>query len=429
MGRAVAASLANRLTAYWKATNPIDQLVRLRNWYVVYVLLIFLVGGYLYKIDLRFLALDAVLYIAAFFVGSWLQGRVAWSSRGPKRHLLIGPLMWFLVAILLARLVVIAYQAFLVYGLRNYISGGALAAQIGDYGRYSVGFGLYVIVNNALTFGTVAGCALYVRECLVQKVRPRFDLLAAIMIGAPILELQRSSIFFGAVFVAVAYIYTARVYGQNVTRRFAAAGVAAILAVSAGVYLGLLRESAISHGASNTQSVGSRVAGLLESEVSPVTVYATIRRDAGRVFDYQLGQTIFGPLAFKLVPRSWDVQKPINSAAFYATRYDPAHFAAGFVVSPTFWTALYLNYGYIGTILGSMALGMLTGRIDRIFTQKRTLQVGWLLIVYYNYYLLLRQDLADMLAVFILTGAVFLVLGRLLPARHPAAVAAVAASQ
>ncbi len=120
-------------------------------------------------------------------------------------------------------------------------------------------------------------------------------------------------------------------------------------------------------------------------------------------------------MAFKLVPRSWDTHKPINSAAFYATRYDPIHFASGFVVSPTFWTGLYLNYGYVGTILGSFVLGVVTGRIDRIFTQKRTLEIGWLLIAYYNYYLLLRQDIADMLAVFILTGGLFIVLGRLLP--------------
>ncbi len=223
--------LATRLTAYWHTINPIEQLVRLRNWYLLYVLLIFLVGGYVYKIDLRFLALDAGLYISAFLAGSWIQARRSPSRRGTTRRLMLRPLTWFLMAILLTRLAVIAYQAFVVYGLRDYMSGGALAAQIGDYGRYSPAYGLYVIANSALTFGTVAGGALYVRECLAQKHRPSFSLLAAVMIGAPILELQRSSIFFGAVFVAVAYIYTARLYDQNVNRRFAAVIVAAMLAL------------------------------------------------------------------------------------------------------------------------------------------------------------------------------------------------------
>ncbi len=417
--------IRDRLAGYWHTATAIDQLVRLRNWYVAYVLVIFLVGGYLYRIDLHFLALDGVLYISSFLVGYWLQDRRSSPVSGPGRRVSRRAVTWLVAAILLARLAVIGYQALVVYGFRNYISGAALVGQISDYGRYSVENGLYVILNSALNFGTVACCALYVRECLVQQRRPRFDLVAAAMIGAPILELQRSYILFGVVFVGVAYIYTARLRGENVTRRFVAAAVAAILAVSAGVYLGLLRENALSHGALNGQSVGVRVVGLLHSEVSPVTVYATIRRDTGRVFDFQLGQTIFGPLAFKLVPRSWDTHKPINSAAFYATRYDSVNFAAGFVVSPTFWTALYLNYGYPGSLLGSFVLGILTGRVDRIFVQKRTREFGWLLIVYYNYYLLLRQDIADMLAVFILTGAVFIALGRLLPER-PEGAAAVA---
>lgn len=409
--------LGDRLAGYWRTATAIDQLVRLRNWYVAYVLLIFMVGGYLYRIDLLFLALDAVVYICAFLVGYWLQGRRSSPVSGPTRRVSLRALTWFVVAILFARLAVIGYQALVIYGLRNYISGAALVGQISDYGRFSVGTGVYVILNSALNFTTVACCALYIRECLLQLRRPRFVLVAAVMIGAPILELQRSYIFFGVVFVGVAYIYTARVRGENVTRRFAAAAFAAILAVSAGIGLGLLRESALSNGASGGQSAGGRVAALLHAEVSPVTVYATIRRDTGRVFDYQLGRTIFGPLAFKLVPRSWDTNKPINSSAFYATRYDAAKFAAGFVVSPTFWTALYLNYGYAGSIVGSFLLGVVTARIDLIFAQKRTPEIGWLLIVYYNYYLLLRQDIADMLAVFILTGAAYIVLGRLLRER------------
>jgi hypothetical protein len=105
------------------------------------------------------------------------------------------------------------------------------------------------------------------------------------------------------------------------------------------------------------------------------------------------------------------------------SHFDPVDFAAGFVLSPTIWASLYLNFGYPGSVLGSFLLGLMSARVDRIFIQKRTVEVGWLLIVYYNYYLLLRQDIADEVAVFILTGAVFIAFERLTRVRHRVAAA------
>jgi oligosaccharide repeat unit polymerase len=401
----------------------IDQIVRLRNWYAGYLILVFVIGGYLYQLDLPLLAYDAALYIFAFYSGYWLLIRRASPISVEVPRVSLRAVIWVLVAIVSIRLAVIAYQALFQYGLRDYLSGAALVGQIKDYGRFSVGNGWYVILNYGLTFSTVACCALYVCESLVQRGRPRLLLLAGVMVGVPILELQRSAIFFGVVFVAVAYIYTARIQGREVTRRFVAAALAAILAVGVGLLLGLLRENALFHEGLSAKSVGVRVLALVRAEVSPVVVYSTLRNETGRAFDFQLGKTIAGPLAFKLVPRSWATNKPTNSSAFYMSHFDPVDFAAGFVLSPTIWASLYLNFGYPGSVLGSFLLGLMSARVDRIFIQKRTVEVGWLLIVYYNYYLLLRQDIADEVAVFVLTGAVFIAFERLTRVRHRVAAA------
>jgi oligosaccharide repeat unit polymerase len=362
---------------------------------------------------MRFLVFDAFLYASVFLFGYWLWTRRASpiSREGPRASLYA--LTWVLVALVSVRLAVTAYQALVVYGLRDYVTGAALVGQIKDYGRFSVANGWFVIINYALTFSTVACCGLYIRESLVQNRRPRFGLIAGVMIAVPILELQRAAIFFGVIFVAVAYIYTARVQGQDITRRFIAAAIGAMLAIGAGLSLGLLRENALFHEGLTVQSVGTRVVALVRAEVSPVVVYSSFRTDTGRAYPFQWGRTIFGPLVLKVVPRSWATNKPTNSAAFYMIHYDPKDFALGFVLSPTIWASLFLNFGYVGTILGSFLLGLLSARVDRIFVERRTPEVGWLLIVYYNFYLLLRQDVADMLAVFILTGAVYIALGKL----------------
>lgn len=255
----------------------------------------------------------------------------------------------------------------------------------------------------------------------MQQRKIRFDLLITIMIGMPILELQRANIIFGVVFVSGAYIYAGRYRGHDLTRRLVAVAVVGVLALGTGILLGLVREHALAGISRGGQTEGAQVLALIRGELSPVLVYSTIRSDTGRLFDFQAGKTIFPPLAFKLIPRSWNTAKPTNSAAFYATHYHPGEFAAGFVIAPTFWTALYLNFGYPGAIIGSFLLGMLTARIDRIFTRRRTQEVGWLLIFYWNYYLLLRQDVADTLAALLLTGAVYVVVRMIFRARLPVA--------
>jgi hypothetical protein len=125
---------------------------------------------------------------------------------------------------------------------------------------------------------------------------------------------------------------------------------------------------------------------------------------------------------FKVVPRNWYPDKPTNSAAFYASHYQPAAFAAGFAIAPALWGALYLNFGNVGTVLGSFMLGMVTARLDSIYLEGRIDELGWFLIVYYNYYSLLRDDISNVLGVLMLTGAVFLALQWALTTRtQPAA--------
>jgi oligosaccharide repeat unit polymerase len=429
------------------ARQVIASLPLLRNWYIGYVLLVFGVGGYLLWPTPEVLVVDGIIYIAVFLLGYRLQGR--WAKSGSRLELLTQfavlrrmPLMLgrclrrsgatsvgrpgarvsltvlrrLLLLLLLARLGVIAYEILFVYGFRRYFSGAALVFQIQDYGRFDIGGGWFVVLTNALSFSTIAASAYYLKECLVQKSVPRFGLVVALLVGLPILALQRSSVLFGVAFVGVAYLFSARMRGQNVVGKVVAVAIAGALALGVGVYVGLLRENALSQGPVSGQ-LEHRVLNLAEGEMSPIVVYATFKADVGNVIDYQYGRPILGPLVFKVVPRNWYPDKPTNSGAFYASHYQPAAFAAGFAIAPTLWGALYLNFGYVGTVLGSFLLGVLTARLDRIYTEGRVEELGWFLIIYYNYYSLLRDDISNVLGVLLITGTVFLIMQWLLDAR------------
>jgi oligosaccharide repeat unit polymerase len=431
------------------ARRIIASLPLLRNWYVGYVLLVFWAGGHLFWPSPNGLLMDGLVYIAMFLMGYWLWDR--WAKSGGRHELRIpgGKLLrkpWLLarrlgrahatsagpplvsapltvvrrllILLLLARLGVIAYQVLFVYGLRNYFSGASLVFQINDYGRLDIASGWFVIVTNVLGLTTIAACAYYLRECLVQRIAPSFGLVVGLMVGLPILALQRSSVLFGVAFVGVAYIFSARVRGQKVVSKVLALGLAAVLALGLGVYVGLLRENAVNQSPGSGQ-LENRVWNLVQGEMSPIVVYATFKSDVGRVIDYQYGTPILGPLLFKVVPRNWYPGKPTNSAAFYASHYQPAAFAAGYALAPTLWGALYLNFGYVGTVLGSFLLGMVTARLDSTYVEGRVEELGWFLIVYYNYYTLLRDDISNVLGVLILTCAVFLVLQWGMKARRP----------
>jgi hypothetical protein len=420
--------------------NVIATLPLLRNWYIGYIVVVFWVGGLVLGPSPSPLVIDGVIYIVTFLLGYWLWCR--WSKSGPRRaiharftlrtyipvvfvrwcgspvgalvgrvraHSPLEVLRRLLILLLLARLGVIVYEVFFVYGLKEYFSGAALVFQIKDYGRFDVASGWFVILSNALNITTVAACACYLTESLVQKSAPRFDLVVALMVIVPILNLQRSFVLFGVAFVGVAYVFSARVRGEQVLARVSATAIAGILALGLGVYVGLLREDGLNPGSANGQLAG-RVWKLAEGEMSPIVVYAAFRADVGRIIDYQYGRSILGPLVFKVVPRNWYPNKPTNSAAFYASHYQPAAFAAGFAIAPTLWGALYLNFGYFGTVMGSLVLGVVTARLDSVYLQGRIVELKWFLIVYYNYYTLLRDDISNVLGLLLLTGAVVLIL-------------------
>ncbi|MHB8688600.1 MAG: O-antigen polymerase [Candidatus Dormibacteraceae bacterium] len=394
----------------------IAKLVLLRNWYIAYVVFVFIVGGHLLWPHPDALVIDAVLYIAVFLLGYRLWGRRRLTSNLPRARTRLVVLIRLLVILILARLGLVAYQVLFVYGFTSYVAGGALVGQIQSYGRVDVSTGWYVVISNVLDLSTIAACAYYVRECLARRYTPSLRLIAGLVVGVPILELQRSSVLFGIAFLSVTYIFTARIRGEKVGSKVVVAALAAVLALGAATYVGLLRQAALAP-ASVSGRLGTRAFSLVESEMSPILVYATFRSDVGRVINYQYGGPILGPLAFKLVPRNWYPNKPTNSAAFYALYYEPAAFASGFAIAPTLWGALYLNFGYLGTVLGSFLLGVLTARLDRIYLEGRVEEIGWLLIFYYNYYSLLRDDISNVLSVLLITGVVFMVIQWTLRAR------------
>ncbi len=69
------------------------------------------------------------------------------------------------------------------------------------------------------------------------------------------------------------------------------------------------------------------------------------------------GSSIILPILFKPIPRKIWQDKPLNTAAIYTNTMEPNAIKHGFAIAPGLCTDLYLNFGYLGTILSFMLLG------------------------------------------------------------------------
>jgi hypothetical protein len=161
-------------------------------------------------------------------------------------------------------------------------------------------------------------------------------------------------------------------------------------------------------------SVGAQTdtVAMFASELTPVQAYGDITSNV-EVLGHTDGRTIILPLLLKVVPRAWDPNKPLNSGAYYMSKIRPADWAAGYALPPTFWGDLYLCFGFGGAVIGSMVLGVVAARVDLAYRHTILGGIPWFLLLFANFYALVRDPLSESLSGIILTMFVWAVANRI----------------
>lgn len=354
------------------------------------------------------------------------------STPAPEPHPPVPPLRRaeeLLLVLLVAQLVVLAFNVGR-YGIGGFYAGAALVDQLNSYGKASVGGGLFQVVSFFLRYVTLAVAVLYVQMCLSAGLEVRYRYLALLFILLPILSLARSDAVHGAGILLVINALERRVHTRHPPpgteealgarprpRRALAFVVAAVIAVFAALVIGGIRQGRLVPDDPSAPLL-ERSAPLLQSEFSPLLAYGEIK-DNEAILGHTYGSTVVLPLVLKVVPRGIFPGKPVNSAAYYMGHLRPDEFAAGYALPPTLFGDMFIGFGFLGPLAACLLLGAVVARLDVAYTRARLARVPWFLIVYANFYALLRSPLSESLAGILLTSIAWLMLRRRLTATPP----------
>jgi oligosaccharide repeat unit polymerase len=136
--------------------------------------------------------------------------------------------------------------------------------------------------------------------------------------------------------------------------------------------------------------------GFFSAELEPWAAYRDLRENMFRLH-YQYGRPLVIPLLLHVVPRGIYPDKPQNSAGYVAQALNPIAFENGFAVPSTFAGDLYLNFGIIGVVFGTLFLGSYAGRIDRIAIRRDRQHAGLFILAFGSFPSLLRDSLSSTL--------------------------------
>lgn len=423
--------------------NPLS----LKNFFLVYTVGLFAVGETLFD-SVDSVSGDLLLYLLSFLFGYSLSsakakgymGRVKTTSTtvarvGPDR---IRVLEEMLLIVLLLELTMLALNVG-KFGVGGFYGGMGLVEQLAGYGTPSVSGGVTQIVAFLVRYSAIAAVILLVHTCLASGTRIRYLLPALVLVILPIVSLARSDALTGAGLLLVIYAVERRMaprprgaVGKRpakrpypiARRRTLALSTVMGVAVVAAFAIGNLRETGNPNG--EAASTVERSLPLLQSEFSPIQAYSEIRANE-EVLGRPLGSTIALPLVFKVLPRGLFPEKPINSGAYYMSILRPAEFAAGFAIPPTLFGDVLLNFGFFSAIIAAFALGLFVARVDVAYKKGQLSRLPWFLLLYINFYGLLRNPLSESLAALLLTTATWLTLRHVLGRSHlpvPVSVAA-----
>lgn len=407
----------------------------LKNFFLVYTVILFGVGaGVLHYTKVPVFA-DVTAYIAAFLCGYRLASlrRKDGSRAAPKvsrwkRALQPRPVEAVLVALIVMNLAFLLFQ-FSKFGLVGYYRGQALLDQFLTYGQASATGGIEQIVRFLLKFLGIGMVVLYAQACFESSHSMRYRYLLALLVGFPILALHRFDAVTGAITAIAIYGCERRVTlargsserdstdqpprataARGGFTRAATLGAAGVSALAAALAIGVLRQGFGDRTGAPAPSGGIPV---FASELSPVQAYGDIKANIG-VLGHPHGKTIVLPLLFKVLPRAWLPNKPLNSGAYYMKVLRPAEFAAGYALPPTFFGDAYLSFGFSGALALCLLLGIGAARLDVAYTRPIQSRVPFFLVLYANSLSLMRDPLSESLAGILLSLGVWLVANHLL---------------
>lgn len=419
----------------------IRNILSLKNFAVVYILLVFGVGGSVLHLGRPFIFGDIVAYLLAF-LAAYALASLRSTTRGdadprPPDHrpfrrrgaLSVKALTNSLAMLIVLNLMFLGLQL-LKYGVIGYYQGRSLLIQAQTYGTADTVGGAEQILRFGLKYTGIALVILYVRACLESDLKIRYKYPVVVLVALPIMFLSRFDAVVGAVTALAIFACDARASARrresvepsqpDRPAAEAAAGptftrglvvvVAMVLAISTALFIADLR-SRFGHNAAQRPSLTTLAS--LTSELSPVEAYSDIKANIG-ILGHPHGRTILLPAIFKVVPRAWYPGKPPNSGAYYMQIVRPAEFRAGFAIPPTYFGDAYLSFGFGGAVAMSLALGALAARLDLGYKRANPRRLPWFLLVFANFYGILRYPISESLAGFLLTLAVWLIADRLL---------------
>ena len=414
----------------------VHNLFSLKNFLLAYTVMIFAVGGAYLHLTGQPIYRDMVLYTVAFLVAYAIASlpaaragdRLA-RSRPPAGK---GPVNLFalehaLIALVGLNLAYLAFQ-FLRFGVVGYYQGAGLLNEALTYGKASTAGGAEQIVTFGLSYTAIALVILYVQACFETSTPIRYRYPAALFVALPVLSLSRFQAVLGAVTLLAIFACDRRM----ATRRPAApradspapppprvSRAALIVLALVGAVAMAAFVASIRGGFTNKSGTTGHAAdglAIFTSELSPVQAYSDITSNIA-ILGHPDGRTIVLPLVLQVVPRSWYPNKPLNSGAYYMSKVRPAEWAAGYALPPTFWGDLYLSFGFGGALVGSAVLGLVAARLDLAYRHAVLRRLPWFLLLFANFYALLRNPLATSLAGIALTLGVWAVGNRVFRAR------------
>jgi hypothetical protein len=430
-----------------------------RNFFLAYLLVVFGVGAQHFAPGDLTGSVDLLIFAIAFLAS--YAGIRRWFPR--KADKASQALIDTRLPTLLVLFVSVGWVALLVsqigtYGFRGFYSGAALAQRIAKYGHLDFANGLLSLIEQGLAILTLASVVLYIKTRVDAGKKPSYLLLSLPLIVAPLLLLRRYEFAMGLLLMLALQPIAARLCRArySIVASIPLIAGSIILAFAVSVMVGSLRETAvaptksaartepsaaqtpgaapdttstvpvsvtpISRAGADVDAILKNVQGSMTeqrtwdqvySEMSPIVAYLDIREHPDD-FTYRLGSTILPPLLAKVVPRSWLPEKPIGSGAYYNQTRTPGAFASGYALPVTIFGDGLLSFGLVGAVAAAAGLGLLTSRLDGLLDAQTSHGLPMFLIVFYNFYSLLRTDLANSVSVILLTGLIFTVLDRVL---------------
>jgi hypothetical protein len=419
--------------------NPLS----LKNFTVSYLLLVFGVGVGVLHLTGSFVLRDIAAYFSVFLIGYLVSsGRVPVkhsaqsknSVKRPSRASRKGPLQTASIERALFLIITLNLLFLLTqlatYGVVGYYQGQGLLNQALSFGKASTSSGVQQIVRFGLQDSGIALVILYVKACfdVGKKVKYKYPLL--ILVALPIFSLSRFDAVVGAVTAIAIFACDVRLRprqeksnlsnlrknlnklqrdlalkgaGPKRTRGLLVAG-GVVLAVTTALFIAGLRSGFTAPG--TAQPRHSSTVSLLTSELSTAQAYGDIKANIN-VLGHPEGKTILLPLVFKVVPRSWYPNKPLNSGAYYMSIVRPAEYAAGYALPPTYFGDALLSFGFGGALALSLLLGALASRIDVAYKRVNRRWIPLFLLIFANYYAVLRDPISESLAGIILMALVW----------------------